>query len=151
MNLSQRIERDYIAAYKEKNQIRLSVLRLLKTAFKNRLVELCKPHEELDDGAIIDIILKQAKQRQDSIEQYTQAGRNDLADREKAELSFLESYLPKKLAEEELAAAVEEAVKATGSASPRDMGKVMKYMMEKYKGAADGKVLSEIVKARLTR
>lgn len=151
MTLSQQIERDYIAAYKEKNQIRLSVLRLLKTAFKNRLVELCKPNEELDDGAIIDIILKQAKQRQDSIEQYTQAGRSDLADREKAELSVLESYLPKKLTEEELAAAVEEAVEATGSASPRDMGKVMKYMMEKYKGAADGKVLSEFVKARLTR
>lgn len=149
MTLSQRIERDYIAAYKEKDQIRLSVLRLLKTAFKNRLVELCQPHGELDDGAIIDIIIKQAKQRQDSIEQYANADRRDLADREKAELIVLESYLPKKLTGEELAAAVEEAIEALGAASPRDMSRVMKYMMEKYKGAADGKVLSEVIKARL--
>lgn len=149
MSLNEQIEKDYIAAYKNKDQIKLSVLRLLKTAAKNKLVELCRTHETLSDSELMDVIIKQAKQRQDSIEQYLQAQRPDLAEREKEELLVLEAYLPQKMGEEELGAAIDEAIRATGASSPREMGKVMKYMMDKYKGSVDGKLLSDEVKKRL--
>ena len=150
MSLSEQIDKDYIAAYKSKDQVKLSVLRLLKTAAKNKLVELCRTHETLTDSELMDVIIKQAKQRQDSIEQYLQAQRSDLAKREKEELAVLETYLPKKMSEEELQAAIDEAITATGAHSPREMGMVMKYMMEKYKGSVDGKLLSDEVKKRLS-
>lgn len=150
MTLNEQIEKDYISAYKEKNQLKLSVLRLLKSAAKNRLVELCKTHGTLDDNEMMDVIIRQAKQRQDSIEQYVKAGRNDLADRERDELTILQAYLPQKLSQAELEEAIDTAIKESGAASLRDMGKVMKYMMDKYKGAVDGKLLSDTVKSRLS-
>lgn len=151
MTLNEQIEKDYIAAYKEKNQLKLAVLRLLKSAAKNRLVELCKTHGTLDDNEFMDVIIRQAKQRQDSIEQYIQAKRPDLADREKAELEILQAYLPQKLSQAELEKAIDDTIRQTGASTPRDMGRVMKYMMEKYRGAVDGKLLSETVKSRLSQ
>ncbi len=149
MSLSQKIDQDYISAYKDKDQIKVGVLRLLKTAAKNRLVELNRTHGELEDSELMDVIIKQAKQRNDSIEQYLKADRKDLADREKMELEILSSYLPDKISEEELDEAITSAINETGASSPRDMGKVMKFLMDKYKGSVDGKQLSEKVKARL--
>ena len=81
MSLFEQIEKDYIQAYKAKDSVRLTVLRLLKTAVKNKLVDLCRPGGTLDDGEMMDLIIKEGKQRQDSIEQYTAAGRSDLADK----------------------------------------------------------------------
>lgn len=149
MTLSERIEKDYVAAYKAKEQLKLDVLRLLKTAAKNMLVELRRPGGGLSDEEMTDVLLRQAKQRQDSIEQYRAAGRDDLADREAAELTVLREYLPQPLSREELDAVVEAAVAETGAASPKDMGAVMNAVMSKYKGRVDGKALSAAVRARL--
>lgn len=151
MSLFEQIEKDYIQAYKAKDSVRLTVLRLLKTAVKNKLVDLCRPGGTLDDGEMMDLIIKEGKQRQDSIEQYTAAGRSDLADKEAAELAVLQSYLPKPLSEEELTAVIDAAIAETGAASPRDMGKVISAVMAAHKGRVDGKVLSAAVKARLAK
>lgn len=151
MSLFEQIEKDYIQAYKAKDSVRLTVLRLLKTAVKNKLVDLCRPGGTLDDGEMMDLIIKEGKQRQDSIEQYTAAGRSDLADKEAAELVVLQSYLPKPLTEEELTAVIDVAIAETGAASPRDMGKVISAVMAAHKGRVDGKVLSAAVKARLSK
>ncbi|MDM8215899.1 GatB/YqeY domain-containing protein [Desulfovibrio piger] len=151
MSLFEQIEKDYIQAYKAKDSVRLTVLRLLKTAVKNKLVDLCRPGGTLDDGEMMDLIIKEGKQRQDSIEQYTAAGRSDLADKEAAELVVLQSYLPKPLSEEELTAVIDAAIAETGAASPRDMGKVISAVMAAHKGRVDGKVLSAAVKARLAK
>lgn len=149
MTLSQRIEKDYVAAYKAKEQLKLDVLRLLKTAAKNMIVEFKRPGGELSDEEMMDVILRQAKQRQDSIEQYRAANRPDLADREAAELVILQAYLPQPLSQEELAAAIEAAVAQTGASSPKEMGAVMNVIMGQHKGRVDGKALSAAVRARL--
>ena len=151
MSLFEQIEKDYIQAYKAKDSVRLTVLRLLKTAVKNKLVDLCRPGGTLDDGEMMDLIIKEGKQRQDSIEQYTAAGRSDLADKEAAELTVLQSYLPKPLSDEELTAVIDTAIADTGASSPRDMGKVISAVMAAHKGRVDGKVLSAAVKARLAK
>lgn len=151
MSLFEQIEKDYIQAYKAKDSVRLTVLRLLKTAVKNKLVDLCRPGGTLDDGEMMDLIIKEGKQRQDSIEQYTAAGRSDLADKEAAELVVLQSYLPKPLTEDELTTVIDAAIAETGAASPRDMGKVISAVMAAHKGRVDGKVLSAAVKARLAK
>jgi uncharacterized protein YqeY len=149
MNLNEKIEQDYIGAYKAKDAVRLSVLRLLKTAVKNRLVALCRPGGGLSDDELLDVIIKEAKQRQDSIEQYTAARRTDLADREHAELLILREYLPKSLSAEEIANLVESAIKEFSASSPRDAGKVISAIMARHRGQVDGKFLAETVKARL--
>ena len=149
MTLNERIETDYISAYKAKEQLKLDVLRLLKTAAKNLLVELKRPGGTLDDAEMMDVLLRQAKQRQDSIEQYRSAGRDDLADREAAELRILQEYLPQPLSEAELTAVIDAAVSETGAQTMKDMGKVMNAVMAQYKGRVDGKALSAAVKARL--
>ncbi len=151
MSLFEQIDKDYIQAYKAKDAVRLGVLRLLKTAVKNKLVDLCRPGGTLDDGEMMDLIIKESKQRQDSIEQYRAANRNDLADKEAAELVVLQDYLPKPLSEEELTAVIDAAIAETGASSPRDMGKVISAVMAAHKGRVDGKVLSAAAKARLSK
>ena len=143
MSLTTRIEQDYIAAYKAKDALRLGVLRLLKTAAKNLQVELMRP---VTDEELASVVQKQAKQRQDSIEQFTAANRPDLAEKEAAELSILKDYLPEPLSEEELAA----AIAALGVTNMSGMGKVIQSVMGDYKGRVDGKAVSAAVKARLS-
>jgi uncharacterized protein YqeY len=150
MTLAERIERDYVDAYKTKNQQLLDTLRLLKTAVKNRQVELRRSLEPPDDATMLDIIGQQAKQRQDSIEQFTAAGRADLAAREAAELAILQSYLPEPLSPEALDAAVSAAIQATGAKDMKGMGAVMQAVLSAHKGQVDGKRLSALVRARLT-
>lgn len=149
MSLAERLNQDYLAAYKAHEAEKVGVLRLLKTAITNRLVELKKPGGTLDDDEILDLILKQAKQRKDSIEQYTQAKRQDLADKEAAELRILEEYLPKPLTEAELEEAIRLAMEETGASSPQEMGKVMGVIMAKYKGRVDGKAVSAMTRQKL--
>lgn len=148
MSLVATIEQDYLSAYKAREEQRVGVLRLLKTAAKNRQVELMRP---LTDDEMFDVIQKQAKQRQDSIEQFTAANRKDLADREAAELEILRAYLPTPLTPEELAVAVEAAVAEVGAEGMAAMGKVMTALMAAQKGRVDGKEASAAVKARLMR
>ncbi len=149
MSLADRLGQDYIKAYKAHDANRLGVLRLLKTAMTNRLVELKQPGGTLDDEEIMSLILRQAKQRKDSIEQYEAAGRKDLADKEAAELAILEEYLPRQLTAEELEMAVDEAIAKTGAADARAMGKVMGAIMGRYKGRVDGKTVSAMLKKKL--
>ena len=149
MDLSARIEQDYIIAYKAKDSLRLSVLRLVKTAAKNMLVECRRPGGELSDGEWCAVLMKQAKQRQDSIEQFCAASRRDLADKEESELRILQEYLPKPLSTEELDAAINTAIAETEASSPKDMGRVMQKLTTEYAGRVDGKSLSGLVRAKL--
>ena len=149
MSLNARIEQEYLVAYKTKDSLRLSVLRLLKTAAKNLLVELKRPGGELSDAEWCAVLVKQAKQRQDSIEQFRAASRHDLADKEEAELRILQDYLPKPLSPEELDAAISAAIAETGASSPKDMGRVMQKLTTEHAGRVDGKSLSALVRARL--
>ncbi len=149
MSLFEQIDKDYVQAYKAKNTARVGVLRLLKTAVKNRLVDLRRPGGTLSDEEMLDVIIKEGKQRQDSIEQYTAAGRTDLADKEAAELAIIQDYLPKALSPEELSQLIDTTISAVGATTPRDMGKVISAIMATNKGRVDGKLLSEAVKARL--
>ena len=148
MNLSEQIEKDYISAYKAKNNVLLTVLRLLKTVAKNLQVELLRP---LTDEDLLGLIHKQAKQRMDSIEQFTAAGRMDLAEKEQAELVLLQAYLPTQLSDEELAAAVDKALATLGPVDMKAMGTVIQTVMAAHKGQVDGKKLSQLVRARLAQ
>ena len=146
MSLIARLEQDYLTAYKAKDAVKVGVLRLLKTALKNFQVE---HRREPDDGDVLEVISRQCKQRQDSIEQYTAASRPELAAKEAAEMDILCSYMPPKLSEAELAALVAALVLETQADGPKDMGKVMQALAAGYKGRYDGKAASEAVRAAL--
>lgn len=146
MSLLEHLEQDYVAAYKSGDQIRLSVLRLLKTAAKNLQVEKKRP---LEDADLLAVLQKQAKQRQEAIDQYTAAKRADLAEKEAAELAVLRSYLPQPFTPEELEAAIAEALAETGVTDMAGMGKVIQRVMAAAGGRADGKSVSAAVRARL--
>lgn len=148
MSLIDRLDQDYIAAYKAKDTLRLGVLRLLKTALKNFQVQHLRAPGEDD---VLDLIAKQCKQRQDSIEQYTAAARPELAEKEAAEMAILCEYMPPRLEGEELEAAVQQAVASVGATGLREMGKVMQALMAAHKGRIDGKVASDAVKAALQK
>lgn len=146
MTLLEQIEKDYITAYKAKDDVKKAVLRHLKTAVKNYMVEVGR---ELNDDEVLDLVAKQIKQRKDSIEQYTNAGRQDLAETEAVEVEALQCYMPPELSTEELAEAIDKAIAEVGASSMQDMGKVMQVIMQAYKGQVDGKSLSGLVRSRL--
>ncbi len=146
MSIAEQIDKDYIQAYKAKDQVKLGTLRLLKTAAKNRQVELMRP---LEDEDYMDVLLREVKQRQDSIEQYNAAGRPDLAEKEAAEAAVLQGYLPAQLSEEELAEVVEKTVAPLLDGGMKNMGRAISAIMAEYKGRVDGKAVSAAVKARL--
>lgn len=151
MSIAERIEKDYVDAYKAKEKVRLETLRLLKTAAKNRQVELKQSLVSLSDDEYMSVLLRQVKQRQESIEVFRSAGRNELADKEQAELGILQEYLPKQLSEEEIHAIIEKACGPFLAEGMKAMGKVIKSIMDAYKGQVDGKFVSEAVKARLQK
>lgn len=146
MSIAEQIDKDYLEAYKSRQQTRLSTLRLLKTAAKNKQVELMHP---LSEDEYLSVIMHELKQRQDSIEQYAAAGRSDLADKEAAEAEVLKGYLPAPLSEEELAEVVERVVAPLLEGGMKNMGKAISAIMAEYKGRVDGKAVSAAVKARL--
>jgi len=147
MKLTERLEKDYVAAYKAKDADRLSVLRLLKTAVKNSQVELRRP---LTDEEVLDVLTRQAKQRRESIDMFSNAGRTDLIEKEERELAILMEYLPAPLSDDELAGAVDAAISSLAAAGMKDMGRVVKAVLTEHKGRVDGKRVSELVKARLS-
>lgn len=136
------------AAMKSKDQVKLSTLRLLNSQIKNKEIEL-RPNE-ISDEDIVVVIKKSAKQRQDSIEQYQNANRQDLADVEIAELKILEEYLPEMMSENQVEVIVVTTIKDLGASEAKDMGKVMQAVMAKTKGQADNKLVSTLVKKNLT-
>lgn len=147
MSLKDRLDSDMKAAMREKNAVTLSVVRLLKSAIKYREIELAKT---LEDAEIHAVIATEIKRRRDSVEQYRAGNRADLADREDAEIKVLQGWLPAQLGLDELRAKVEEVVRRLGAAGPKDLGAVMKALLPEVQGRAEGKTVSELVKARLT-
>jgi uncharacterized protein YqeY len=146
MTLKQQLTDDMKAAMRGGDKHRLGVIRLILAAVKQREVD---ERIELDDAQTLAVLEKMLKQRRDSVSQYEAAGRQDLADVERAEMAVIEAYLPAKLDEAELDALIGEAIAATGASSPRDMGKVVAAVKEKAAGRADMAVVSGKIKARL--
>ena len=135
-------------AMRKHDPVRLSTLRMLKAALMNREVE--RGHA-LDDAESLQVVASLVKQRKDSVEQFTRAGRQDLADKEAAEISVLESYLPAAVDPAAVERAVAEAIAETGASSPKDIGRVMKAVMSKLSGQnVDGKTVNELVRSKLS-
>jgi hypothetical protein len=134
-------------AMRDKDALKLSVVRMLKSAIKYREIELMKP---LDEAGVLAVVSSEIKRRRDSVEQYKAGNRMDLADKEDAEIKILQTWLPAQLGVEEVQKLVEAAVQKANAQGPKDMGAVMKLLMPETQGKADGKVVSELVKARLS-
>ncbi|HVL89173.1 MAG TPA: GatB/YqeY domain-containing protein [Actinomycetota bacterium] len=145
--LRDRIGEDLKDAMKARDQVRVATLRMLIAAVKNAQVE--KMHE-LDDDEVIEVATREAKRRKESIEAFRSGGRDDLVTKEEAELAVLQQYLPEQLGDDELAALVDDAIAETGATGPKEMGAVMKALMPKVRGRADGAAVSAMVKQRLS-
>jgi len=147
MGFAENIQKELTEAMKAKDELRLSVLRMLKTALHNRRIE---KGAELDDPEAMAVVKSLVKQRRESVEEYRKANRPELAAAEEKEILILETYLPAAVSEDAIKAAVEEAVKETGAATPKDIGKVMKAVMGRFAGQnVDGKKVNELVRQRL--
>jgi hypothetical protein len=147
MSLKGRITEDMKSAMKAGDKERLKTVRLILAAIKQIEVDT---REELDDAAVLAVLTKMGKQRRDSIDQFEKGNREDLAAIERAEIAVLDEYLPEPLSADELAALIDEAIRATGADSIRDMGKVMGQIKSKAAGRADMGALGALVKERLT-
>ncbi len=147
MGLRDQIDADIKNALKSGAKDKVSALRMLSAALKNKQIDKKRP---LTDEEVIETVRSLIKQRKDSIEQFTKGGRQDLVDKETAEVTFLEVYLPQQLTRQELEGMVREAIAQTGAQGARDMGKVMKALVPMVAGRADGKLLSELVKSSLS-
>jgi uncharacterized protein YqeY len=148
MSQKDQIVADLTAAMKAKDAARTSTLRMLKAAIVNRQIE---KGGELDDEEITKLLRSQVKQRRDSVEQYQKASRQDLADKETAEIEVIEGYLPQAASQEEIDQSVAEAIAETGATSMKEMGAVMKAAMNRLAGKnADGRLVSEAVKKKLS-
>lgn len=143
MKLEETLENDLQQAMRAKDADKLGVLRMVKAAIINYKIE--KKKERLEDGDVVDILQKQAKQRRESLESFEKAGRKDLADKEKKELTILEIYLPKQLSDAEIKALAQQVIAKTGAKTKADMGMVMKDLMPLVKGKADGKKVNEVL------
>lgn len=149
MGFADRIQKDLTEAMKAKDELRLSVLRMMKAALHNKQVEKMKP---LEDAEALQVLQTQIKQRKDSVEQFRGGGRHDLADKETREIAIIEGYLPAGASEEEMERAIAAAVAETGANSPKQMGAVMKAAKAKLEGkTVDGKVLSDRVRDQLQK
>ena len=148
MSFADRIQKELTAAMKARDQLRLSVLRMLKTALENRRIEKMAA---LDDAEALAVVKTLVKQRHEAAEEFKKGGRADRAAEEEKEIGILEQYLPAAVSEDQIKAAIEEAVKETGAASAKDTGKVMKAVMGRFAGQnVDGKRVNELVRQRLT-
>ena len=150
MKLKARINEDIKSAMKARDKLRLETVRSIKKTLLEKEVSL-RPsgQEELTETQELELLSQVAKQRREAIEQYTQAGRLDLAEKEAAELGIIEEYMPRQCSEEEIAAAVDRIVAQVGATSLKDLGKVMGAAMQQLKGKADGKKVQAIVRAKL--
>lgn len=142
MTLKEKLQEDLKSALKNKETLKLSVIRLVKASITN--TEINRGHQ-LEDAEVIEVLSKEAKQRKDAIPEFEKAGRMDLVEKLKQELQILEEYLPAQLGEAEIRQLVEETIRQTQATGRKDMGKVMAALMPKLKGKADGKVVNQIV------
>ena len=147
MTIVEKVEKDLVAALRAQETLKLSVLRMMKAALMNKKVELGKA---VDDPEALAVLRTLAKQRRESVEAFRKGGRNDLADKEEAEIKIVEAYLPAAASDEEIDAAVAAAIAETGAGTAKDMGKAMKAAIARLAGKnADGKRVSEKVRAKL--
>lgn len=146
MGLKEQIVAETNEALKAGEKLRVSTLRLLSAAIKNREVEV---QHELDDDEVRDVAVKEAKRRREAIEAYESGGRDDLVTKERAELDLLSAFLPEQLTDDEVDALIAEAIEQTGATSMKEMGKVMGAVMAKAKGKADGNLVQQKVRERL--
>lgn len=149
MGISDQIQKDMVEAMRSRDELRLSTLRMVKSAIKNKEIDKRAP---LDDKEAQQVLSTLIKQRRDSIEQFQKGGRQELADKEAAEIKFIEAYLPKAMGEEEVTAAVKATIAEMGAPTMKDMGAVMKNAMSRLQATGarvEGKTVSEIVKKQL--
>ncbi len=150
MPLVDQIQKDIVAAMKSRDEARLSTLRMVKTALKNREIEKMSPLDDKESQQVLSTLIKQ---RKDSIEQFTKGGRQEMADKEAAEITVIEAYLPKAASEADIIAGVKAVIAEMGSPTMKDMGSVMKNVMAKFASQGmrvDGKVVSDAVKKELS-
>jgi hypothetical protein len=146
-SLKEQLDADLKEAQKARDTIRVNVIRMLKTTIKNREVEKIG---ELTDQELLQAVNSQIKTRLEAIDGFRKGGRDEMVKKEEAELAILKAYLPEQLSREEIMDLIEKAVTETGAAGPRDMGKVMKALINDVTGKADGKLVSELVKEKLS-
>jgi uncharacterized protein len=148
MDVKAKINEDMVTAAKAKDKIRLSAIRMLKTALHNKEIELMRP---LDETETMQILSGLVKQRKDSIEQFAKGGRQDLVEKEEAELKIMQEFMPAQMSDDDVEAHIRKAIADVGAVSVKDMGKVMKVLMPQITGKADGKAVGEKVKALLSQ
>jgi len=148
MSLEETINTDYVTAMKAKDSVKSGTLNFLRAAIKN--IHIDKKVETLEDTEVIAVLKKQVKQRQDSITQFGQGGRQDLVDKEQAELDILKGYLPEEMSEEKLEEIVKATIQQEQANSMKDMGKVMKAVLAKVEGQADNGLVSTLIKKALS-
>ncbi|MEC0247711.1 GatB/YqeY domain-containing protein [Paenibacillus chitinolyticus] len=146
MSLSERLNDDMKQAMKSQDKFTLSVIRMVKASIKNIEID---QRRALDDNEVLDVLNREVKQRKDSLQEFKNAGRDDLADSLHAEIDILMKYLPQQLTEEEVSAIVKQTIQEVGASSKADMGKVMSVLMPKVKGRADGKLVNQLVQQNL--
>jgi uncharacterized protein YqeY len=147
VSILDQLNQDLKQAMKNKDSLKLSVIRMLKTSLKNEEINLGK---SLTEDEELTILTRELKLRQDSLQEFENAGRNDLADKIRLEIEIVKSYLPAQLSEEELRQIIKEVIESTGATSKKDMGKVMGSLMPKVKGRADGKLVNQLVSELLS-
>ncbi len=147
MSLTEQVQKDMVAAMRSKEELRLSTLRMMKTALKNKEIDKRAPLDEKEELQVLSTLIKQ---RKDSIEAFEKGDRPELAKKEAEEITYIETYMPKALGEDDIVAAVKATIDEMGSPTMKDMGAVMKNVMTRFAGArVDGKVVSDAVKKEL--
>jgi uncharacterized protein YqeY len=148
MDINARLNAEMVIAAKAKDKVRLSAIRMLKTALHNKEIDVMRP---LNESETLQIISVMVKQRKDSIEQFAKGGRTDLVEKEEAELNVVQEFMPAQMSDDEVESIIQKAIAEAGAVSVKDMGKVMKVLMPQLTGKADGKMVGEKVKALLSQ
>ncbi len=149
--LLDQIQEDLKQAQLERQEIKVSTLRMLVSEIRYSAISKSEDHQEISDEQVTQVILKEAKKRRESIASFEQAGRAELVEKEQSELKVLEAYLPEQMGDEQLGKIVDESISQTGASEVKDMGKVIGMVMGKIKGQADGARVSQLIKERLTK
>lgn len=148
MDIDIQLNKEMVTAAKSKDKIRLSAIRMLKSALHNKEIDLMRP---LNESEVLQVLSSMIKQRKDSIEQFAKGGRTDLVEKEEAELKVVQEFMPAQMSEGEVDSLIKKAIEEAGAVSIKEMGKVMKILMPKLTGTADGKMVGEKVKAFLSK
>jgi uncharacterized protein YqeY len=147
MSLEERLVEEMKQAMKSSDKLRLSTIRMIRSALKNKEIELRK---KLEDDDIVKVVQVMVRKGEESVEQFQAGGRMDLVEKEKSEIEILKSFLPQPLSQEEILKIIDQSIQETQASSPKDIGKVMKSVIPKLGGKADGKLINQLVKERLS-